>query len=320
MRIKNIGFIATGLAILVIAVFLILQTDKQAPTKISYYHWRNSYNIDDTLLDQTKPYQLYVKFLDIGYSNKLEVISTRFIKPPRSNTVPVVYIDNRVLKNEGVDPLLTLIKKKINPRQYSSLQIDCDWTLNTRKKYFTLLRDLGKSYPNLSATIRLHQIKYFQKTGVPPVKTGVLMYYNMSDIQDTNTKNYILDLDIAKRYHVNFDHYPLPLDLALPLYHQIRVIRQNKVVTILTGKQLNHTYLEKISANKYKVKQAHYVQSNYLYKDDLLIVDQVSEKDLQTAAHTLKALIKPHEIIFYEINNAKDFGYEYVENIRRIFD
>lgn len=316
---KAIIFIFICLGIIA-AVFFIQPPSNKLSPKISYYYWKNSYRVTDLTLSESKPYQLYVKFLDIGYSNKREVISTQFINKPKANTVPVVYLDNRVLQNDGIEPLLQIIRKKIDATHYHSLQIDCDWSLSTQKRYFSLLRELSKDYQNLSATIRLHQVKYFQKTGVPPVKIGVLMYYNMSNIQDITTKNYILDLAVAKRYHVNFDQYPLPLNLALPLYHQIRVIRQQKVVTILTGKDLNMDKLVQISANKYKVKQAHYLQNNYLYTDDILLVDQVNKADLQAAARTLKPLIQPYEIIFYELHHAKDFGYENIESIRRIFN
>ena len=315
---KNI--ILLVVLILLIFLFITASFNKKNTVKLSYYHWKNTYNVNAELLQQAKPDQLYVKFLDMGYSDKLEVISTVFKQQPKSNTVPVIYIDNRVFKNEDIEPLVTLIKKKVNQTVYSSLQIDCDWSLSTQKKYFKLLRKLRMDYPNLSATIRLHQVKYFKKTGVPPVKTGVLMYYNMSDIQDITTKNYILDLDIAKKYHVNFDKYPLPLNLALPLYQQIRVIRQNKVAMILTGSITDNAKLEKISANEYKVKQAHYHQSTYLYKDDVLRVDQVSKQKLQKAAQTLEPLMQINEIIFYELSHAKDFGYENIENIRSIFN
>jgi len=291
--------------------------------KVSYYHWKSHYAVKAEQLTALQAHQLYIKFLDIGYSNKLELIPTRFSSPPNDQygkIIPVVYIDNRVLKHESSAALFEIIKKQIDPKRYSSIQLDCDWSPSTRKRYFSLLHDLQKIYPDLSATLRLHQIKYFKKTGVPPVKMGVLMYYNMSDIRDLNSKNAILDLDIAKQYHVNFQHYPLPLNLAFPLYHQIRVIRQNKVIMILTGKALNHSKLEKIAPQHYRVNTSHYVQGHYLYAGDELQIDQVSEKTLIKAASTLKSLLKIKELIFYELNYAKDFGYERIENIRRIFN
>ena len=94
-----------------------------------------------------------------------------------------------------------------------------------------MLKELkAASKKKIEVTIRLHQIKYASKTGVPPADSGMLMYYNMSDFTSIDTKNYILDIDVAKRYHYNFDTYPLALDLALPLYTQATIIRFSKVV------------------------------------------------------------------------------------------
>lgn len=317
--------ISLGLVISLICGLLVYShfSTPQNPIKVSYYHWKSHYSVPDEQLKPLQAHQLYIKFLDIGYSNKLELIPTRLPKDLNDDNgkiIPVIYIDNRVLKHESRATLVKIIQQHVDAKRYPSLQLDCDWSLSTRKRYFNLLYDLQKLYPDLSATIRLHQVKYFKKTGVPPVKTGVLMYYNMSDIRDLNSKNAILDLDIATQYHVNFQHYPLPLNLAFPLYHQIRVIRQNKVVMILIGKALNHRKLEKITPQRYRVNRSHYVQGHYLYTGDELHIDQVSEKTLIKAATTLKPLMEIKELIFYELNYAKDFGYERIENIRRIFN
>lgn len=103
----------------------------------------------------------------------------------------------------------------------------------TKNNYFLLLKELKNNLnKNISSTIRLHQIKYFNKTGVPPVDYGVLMYYNMSSLGDFNTKNYILDNNEAKKYHYNFENYPLKLKLALPLYSQAVQFRDKKAINL----------------------------------------------------------------------------------------
>ncbi len=74
-----------------------------------------------------------------------------------------------------------------------ALQIDCDWTTKTAPKYFYFLQQIREkldahedggtfaSLAMLSATIRLHQVKYPEKSGMPPVDKGVLMFYNMGE-------------------------------------------------------------------------------------------------------------------------------------------
>jgi hypothetical protein len=307
--------------VFLISLLLYFYTNKSSEyPKVSYYFWKSYYQVSEKQLKLANPHALYIKFLDMGYSNKLELVTTRFKQIPTRSLIPVVYIDNRVLKHEGIASLINAIKRLISTQHYQHIQIDCDWTLSTRKKYFALLNTLRNSYPHLEATIRLHQIKYFYKTGVPPVDTGILMYYNMSDIRNLSTKNAILDQAVAKKYHVNFQRYPLPLKLALPIYQQIRVIRQNKVVMILTAKTLNQEKIEQVSVHHYRVNHAHYVQGRYLYKGDDLYMDTVDESALTSAAYALKPLLQIKELIFYEFSYAKDFGYERIENIRRIFN
>ena len=201
--------------------------------------------------------------------------------------------------------------------------MDCDWTPSTRDAYSKLLKALRPSYPELTATIRLHQVKYFNRTGVPPVKRGVLMYYNMSNVRDVNTKNYVLDLEVARKYHVNFDRYPLPLDLALPIYSQARVIRQGKVVMLLKSDGLNHAHLQSVgskSNSTFSVRKGHYADGRFLYEGDTLKIDRVSVDDLQAAAEGLRSLMTPTEIIFYEQGYASNYSPKTLKAIARVFE
>jgi hypothetical protein len=103
------------------------------------------------------------------------------------------------------------------------VQIDCDWTTSTKDAYFDLLRSL-KQHPflkdkTLSATIRLHQVKYSHQTGIPPVDKGLLMCYNMGNIRDPKTKNSIIEVAELSKYIKPLRSYPVMLDIALPLFN-----------------------------------------------------------------------------------------------------
>ena len=101
----------------------------------------------------------------------------------------------------------------------NNLQVDCDWTISTKEKYFNLLILLSNYIEHLSATIRLHQIKYVKATGVPPVEKGVVMIYNLDSPADTNIRNSIFSFEKALLYlKGNLEHYPLQLDVALPAF------------------------------------------------------------------------------------------------------
>ncbi|WP_022954224.1 hypothetical protein [Leucothrix mucor] len=280
-----------------------------APAKISYYHWTNSYTDDPASLQRYAPKQLYLKLLDIGYRNQqLSVNPTSIRTPPSVAVTPVVYIDNNALKLGSRDAIHAQILTHIPPQTYTHLQVDCDWTGQTRDVYFKFLERLKVDYPHISVTLRLHQVKYAKRTGVPPVARAALMYYNMSDITDPEINNYILDTEEGQRYLHNFENYPLPLDLALPLYQQTRVIRQGKLVQLANSAEVNAAKTERLKTNHYKVTQGHYWQEYYLYPDDELQVDTVDLDALHTAAEQLSAVMHPDEIIFYTLREAARFS------------
>src|SRR5690606_10207449 len=70
----------------------------------------------------------------------------------------------------------------------------------------------------VSATVRLHQIKYQKQNGIPPVDKGLLMVYNMDKLTDIHVHNSIISLQTAKQYLSSIDKYPILLDIALPIY------------------------------------------------------------------------------------------------------
>lgn len=287
------------LSLIIIILFPILFTEDKK-IQNSFYHWKNTYDLKNT------NEKLYIKVLDISFSKKLEYVSTKFNKEPKNSFVPTIYITNETMKKVDYKEIEKLILKQIKRlnTSFEEIQIDCDWSLTSKSNYFNLLQALKKdTNKTISATIRLHQIKYFKKTGVPPVDYGVLMYYNMSDITDFNSKNSILDNSIAKKYHYNFDVYKLNLKLALPLYSQAIWFRDKKPLDIFEGviKDDFKNHFERISENIYKVKKSTYFKGRYIYKDDLFRFEDSKYEDLQEAIKDFYSLNVDsfNEIIYY---------------------
>ena len=267
--------------------------------QISFYSWENSFE------EQNINEKLYIKVLDINFSTKLELLKTNIKETPK-NFIPVIYITNETMKNVDYSLVSKAILETLKNYKFDEIQIDCDWSLSTRSNYFNLLEDLKeKLNKTISATIRLHQIKYYTKTGIPPVDYGVLMYYNMSNIGDFNTKNSILDNEIAKKYHYNFDVYPLKLKLALPLYSQAIQFREEKAISLFEGveeKDFNNDF-EKLENNRYKVLNSHYFKGRYIYKDDIFRLENSNEQDIKIALKDFLDLSKNRydEVIFYTL-------------------
>ncbi|MCT7564471.1 hypothetical protein N5U20_10580 [Aliarcobacter butzleri] len=287
---------------LILVFALIVFSYNKTQTKdiqISFYSWENSFE------EQNINEKLYIKVLDVNFSTKLELLKTNIKETPK-NFIPVIYITNETMKNVDYSLVSKAILETLKNYKFDEIQIDCDWSLSTRSNYFNLLEDLKeKLNKKISATIRLHQIKYYTKTGIPPVDYGVLMYYNMSNIGDFNTKNSILDNEIAKKYHYNFDTYPLKLKLALPLYSQAIQFREEKAISLFEGveeKDFNNDF-EKLENNRYKVLNSHYFKGRYIYKDDIFRLENSNEQDIKIALKDFLDLSKNRydEVIFYTL-------------------
>lgn len=287
---------------LILVFALIVFSYNKTQTKdiqISFYSWENSFE------EQNINEKLYIKVLDVNFSTKLELLKTNIKETPK-NFIPVIYITNETMKNVDYSLVSKAILETLKNYKFDEIQIDCDWSLSTRSNYFNLLEDLKeKLNKKISATIRLHQIKYYTKTGIPPVDYGVLMYYNMSNIGDFDTKNSILDNEIAKKYHYNFDVYPLKLKLALPLYSQAIQFREEKAISLFEGveeKDFNNDF-EKLENNRYKVLNSHYFKGRYIYKDDIFRLENSNEQDIKIALKDFLDLSKNRydEVIFYTL-------------------
>ena len=113
-----------------------------------------------------------------------------------------------------------------NIKHVSEIQIDCDYTLKSRKNYYEFLKEVKQAWgQTLSTTIRLHQLSM----EAPPVDYGVLMIYNTGDPRKWEERNPILDIRDVQPYLKRLDSYPLPLAAAYPVYQWVRMIRNIRI-------------------------------------------------------------------------------------------
>ena len=110
--------------------------------------------------------------------------------------------------------------------QTRTIQFDCDWTEETKDNYFGFLRQYRLLSGNvISAAIRLHQLKYSDSTGIPPVDYGVLLYYNTGN-DDEGEDRSIYERSMTHRYTPSLRSYPLTLDIALPIFSPLPPAKQ----------------------------------------------------------------------------------------------
>lgn len=310
----------------------LVSCQKESKTKLSFYYWKTSFLLsakEKQLLQDYRVNKLYLRYFDIDLHPKTAqaypVSAIHFEKKANDfQIIPVVYIKNKVLQSEGNIQNLAFktvdFIKQINQKNaisISEIQIDCDWTNSTQEKYFQFIEELKHiSKKKVSATIRLHQIKYFKKTGIPKVDYGVLMYYNMGEI-GANSKNSIYDSEIAARYLPSLKNYPLQLNVALPIFSWAIHSRNGKVIGLRNKinwqKYATNSHFVTTPENQLEVTQTFYKEGILYRTGDRLKQEFITDKMLLQMADELAENLKnkPKELIIYDLD---DFNFTPYEN------
>ena len=302
-------------------------TSKTEKIPVSFYYWRTSFQlteIEKEYLNELEVHKLYIRYFDVALKNDEPIPVTSVVFNENVSAfeiVPVVYIKNEVfLQNVNTQDLAQKIFDYIgqinekNNITVNEIQFDCDWSLKSKENYFQFIDEFKKLHQNLSATIRLHQVKYPEKTGIPDVSNGVLMYYNMGVIS-AGGNNSIYERAIAQRYIKSLENYPLHLDIALPIFSWGVHIRENNVVNLIGGMRLKNVqsnHFEKLSDHQFRVVEDFLYEGRYLAKDDIIKIEEPSGKQLKEMVADLRKNIKnkPKEIILYDLNENNLTEYE----------
>lgn len=275
---------------------------EDTPPEQALYCWKTQVQFSAEEADFVKNNRierLYIRYCDVGLRDNAPVpiapVDIDTLSLQGKTVIPVVYLKNEIFNpelTEGNSTYISTLAHKLGDyieqinRYYrlrvSEVQFDCDWSLSTKQAYFSMLEAFKKEYPyQLSATIRLHQVKYREETGVPPVDYGVLMYYNMGRISATGA-NSIYDRSTALRYLGKLREYPLPLDIALPMFAWGVHSADGQVFHLVGG--LTHAQAQAISTlvrtddpDIYKVAEQTYYKGRVWQAGDLIKIEEVSD-------------------------------------------
>ena len=308
--------------ILLLSVFvLLLSCESNDAPSVSFYYWRTFFKLtpkEQSVLAANETDKIYVRYFDVKLVNDtpVPVAPIRFDKTkPKKEIVPVVFIKNEVFLSDKVD-INELVKNMLhlihqinakNRLAIQEIQVDCDWSLQSRDKFMLFLKELKKKSPKtISATIRLHQIKYFKETKVPPVDYGVLMFYNMGDL-NADKGNSIYDKTIAERYLPSLKNYPLELKLALPVYSWIIHSRNGHIVNLISkmdAKEFQNNLNFEWKENKAMVKKNTLTKGFFFQEGDQLKIEAIHEEDLKEMIGLLKKYMtkEPKEIIYFDLD------------------
>ncbi|RZJ30564.1 MAG: hypothetical protein EOO48_04660 [Flavobacterium sp.] len=295
---------------------------KERPV-ISFYYWKTVFRLSDdekSALSENHVRKLYIRYFDVNINadsgQPFPESAIRFTQHPAFDVVPVIYIRNEVFLDKRTD-VSVLVKKTLdfvgqinskNNIDCSEIQIDCDWSLASRDNYLKFVKIFKKlSRVRLSATIRLHQVKYFDITKIPDVDKGVLMYYNMGKIAP-DSFNSIYDQKIAAQYIKSLSKYPLALNVALPVYSWAIQIRNRRVVGLRNkfdiGDFQADTNFVSLADGRIKVKNSVFKSGAFYREGDILKPETIKAAQLLEMADDLSEnqTSPPKEIIFYDLD------------------
>lgn len=278
------------------------------------YVWdaRDSYNFltdeESRLLLKNNVEKMYCKLTDVVWDEEFHASPSDVHEVPRSNSgllfnsaliTPCIFFENKVMLKSTKEELSYMAKKiagRIVKDGYKEVQLDCDWSENSKDNYFYFLKTLKVSLDTnakTSATIRLYQYRYPEKTGVPPVDRGMLMLYNFNQPKKYDHVNAIFDDSEAKKY-LNGSKYPLPLDFALPYYYwNILYDAEGKFNSFVLDKDINffkpNSSINKDSTN-YLVKKDFDIHGQFVRNGYRLVIHKIDQKIVKKAYNLIQDL------------------------------
>ncbi len=284
------------------------------PPARGFYYWRTTFRLapaEQRALAELGVSRLYVRAFDVEWDaatstpsmiGKLVPAAGERV-PAGIEVVPVVFLREEVFRR-GARRVRGLARDvwaevrrrmqllEVAPRE---LQLDCDWTDTTQDAFFAFVAAVREEAGiPLGATIRLHQIKYRERTGVPPVERGMLMFYNMGRFSADPGARAIFDPASAARYLARVSEYPLPLDVALPIWSWTLHLRDDVVIDLLQSTDPDELaalpFLRRAGPDRHVATRSAFLHGAMIREGDALKIEVTGPAEALAAA----AQIAPH--------------------------
>ncbi len=344
--------------LIICSLLFLLPACKSTPSRQvtpAFYFWKQSWTGNATELEylrQLPAGKLYVKMFDVAPGDKpgeavpVAIFQQQQPLPADQEIVPVIFLMNEIWNNppdtnmavqlaQRTEKLLGSLCSSLPDKQpIKEIQIDCDWTKTTKDTYFRYLKALqhlpffkGK---DISATIRMHQIKFRNSSGIPPVNKGLLMCYNMGDLRKPGDHNSILDISTMESYIGNdrISNYPLPLDIALPLFQWTVLFENNQYKGILRNvgtRELENKNLFIPHGRQLFVVQKDTLINGYMLKKGSELRREITNVQLlEDAAQLISAQRQSYNptVIFYHLDAATldNYPLHELQKVYRLFN
>ena len=276
------------------------------PARRAFYYWRTTFALSDLerrALADLHIDRIYVRAFDVVWDGAAKLAGELVVQTPLPagiDIVPVVFIRDEALAKGIASDIAKQIAAELHALQLPmhEVQLDCDWTDKTQSAFFSLVRELHREVPVMSATIRLHQVKFRERTGVPPVERGTLMFYNMGTFSADPDARVIFDAASAQKYLERISSYPLPLDVALPIWSWVLQIRDGRVVDLMQSTdpdELPKLDFLRADGDHFIATRTAFLHGVLLREGDVLKVEVTGPAETLQAANMVAAHLPPVE-------------------------
>ena len=324
--------------------------DERPPAHRAFYYWRTTFALSQAeraALAELGVERLYVRMFDVvwddaarGTAEAGPLVASDHV-PAGIEVVPVVFVRQGIFTREHLGEAGAAAAARTTwegiARRTAALgvtphevQLDCDWTEQTRAGYFAFVAGLRAAAPPgtvLTATIRLHQVKYRERTGVPPVDRGTLMFYNMGNFSADPDARAIFDAASAARYLARISTYPLPLDVALPIWSWTVQLRDGIVVGLLQSTDPDELpalpFLERAGPDRFVATETTFLHGTLLRAGDALKIEVTGEAEAQAAAElvapTLPAATSARTVTLFDLSE-RNLAHHGLASLARLYD
>jgi hypothetical protein len=302
------------LFLLCISLFVIACHQEPVEIQPAFYYWKNIpktlSNAEKAALEEQQTQKLYLRFFELKPHPEFQAVPVNKISLQANSInsdveiIPTIFIRNEVFKNIEVNFIDTLAQKTLRliekyhqerfvNSNFTEIQMDCDWTVSTKAAYFQFLKNIKQQTDKkVSVTLRLYPYKYTNDMGVPPVDRAMLMCYNLLNPLKAKDKNSILDLETLKAYLHPRQDYPLPLDIALPIFSWMQFYHYGQFQGLIYPE---HENIKDILIPErplwYKVKQDTSMGEYYLREGDEIKYEEVPYPQLEAVVELIKKYV-----------------------------
>lgn len=252
-----------------------------------------------------------------------DTLAARISQKVREMTESLRYMDQlhgwpdsmREVSNwDRINPLSDTLQARFL-RSFDRIQLDCDWTPATQKAYFAFLEAMKRRNPDwhIHCTVRMHQYRDPAGTGIPPVDRGLLMCYNLAPVDDYATRNAIFDETLFRGY-LKAEAYPLPLDVALPLFSWGALFHEGQFKGLAQEASLAAAKadpnLTALQDGRFRFLQDTVYQGVFIREGDEIRIDEPDPTALSRAAELLGEKMSGANLLFFDWNPEKIRTYD----------